>query len=204
MDNKKMWAIRDTRGLTSLEKVFLFTVESRGQMTCTATTAALDMGMSKASYYRTRDALIASGCLTQRQSAWVVTDPSEWKVSHTETPESHTETHVSHTETKPSHTETHKKNKEEQEEEMKEEQVTPAPSGPVVTEVSHPCLREEESSLVYLKGTTYFLNSLGVETLESLEHEPDPLTINGVTYSNHSEAKKARMQLAAKSIEEAW
>lgn len=49
--------IRDDHDLTVHEKVFLYTVETRNEMWCTYATAHKDMGMSKATYYRTRKSL---------------------------------------------------------------------------------------------------------------------------------------------------
>lgn len=53
-----MFNIRDARGLTAKEKIFLVTVELRGEMVCTWERAAADMGMTKDSFYRTRRSLV--------------------------------------------------------------------------------------------------------------------------------------------------
>lgn len=67
MRNEVMWAIRDAQGLTIFEKVFLYTVESRGTMKATWKRAADDMGMGKNTFYRTRTALVEKGLiLTER------------------------------------------------------------------------------------------------------------------------------------------
>ena len=58
-----IWKIRDARGLDYKEKAFLFTVASRGAMTARWGTAAADMGMSKDTYYRTRDSLFEKNLL---------------------------------------------------------------------------------------------------------------------------------------------
>lgn len=64
MRNEVMWAIRDASGLTSKEKVFLFVVESRGEMFTDWQDSARDMGLSKRGYYDSRASLLAKGLLT--------------------------------------------------------------------------------------------------------------------------------------------
>ena len=58
--------IRDARGLTSLEKVFLYTVDSRGRsgMFTTAERAAEDMGVSLRTFRSLRRSLVAKGMLS--------------------------------------------------------------------------------------------------------------------------------------------
>ena len=105
LDLRALFAARDARGLDSKEKVFVFVVATRGRMFTSAETAAADMGMSRASFYRTRDALIRKGYLRvePRPNATTVYElksTSEWMVvPHTETTPSHTETHPSPDET---------------------------------------------------------------------------------------------------------
>ncbi|CAN5191102.1 hypothetical protein BH24ACT12_BH24ACT12_14100 [soil metagenome] len=112
LDLRALFAARDARGLDSKEKVFVFVVASRGLMFTSAETAAADMGMSRASFYRTRDALIRKGYLRvePRPNATTVYElksTSEWlAVPHTETTPSHPETPPSHPESQPSHDET--------------------------------------------------------------------------------------------------
>jgi hypothetical protein len=63
MEVRALWAIRDARGLSYAEKAFLFVVASRGCMTAKWDTAAADMGMSKNTYYKTRDSLLGKGLI---------------------------------------------------------------------------------------------------------------------------------------------
>jgi DNA-binding MarR family transcriptional regulator len=65
MEVQAIWAIRDARGLSYAEKAFLFVVASRGCMTAKWDTAAADMGMSKNTYYKTRDSLLGKGLLNK-------------------------------------------------------------------------------------------------------------------------------------------
>lgn len=159
MRNDVIWAIRDARGLTAQEKAFLFVVESRGEMTTTATKAAEDMGLSRATYYRVRDGLLRKKCLTVRQRA---DQPSVYvvnEVSLSETHVSHSETPLSHSETKVSHCDNTKKKEEEIEEEVKEERQSPVPDGPVDLNPLNNEVKEGP------KGR-YFLSSLERQAIE--------------------------------------
>jgi hypothetical protein len=72
MRNEVIWGVRDAQGLTTYEKVFLYTVESRGTMKATWKRAADDMAMSKDTFYRTRSSLIEKNLiLTQRMGSGV-------------------------------------------------------------------------------------------------------------------------------------
>lgn len=63
MRNDVMWAIRDARGLSSNEKCFLWAVESRGVMFTTQERARQDMGLSRGTFYKTRNRLRERGLL---------------------------------------------------------------------------------------------------------------------------------------------
>lgn len=65
MSVQTIWNIRDARGINANEKAFLFVVASRGVMFSEWQTAAADMGMSKDTYYRTRNALIKKGLVKE-------------------------------------------------------------------------------------------------------------------------------------------
>ena len=58
MSTQAIWNIRDARGLSHEEKVFLFVVASRGVMFSEWQKAADDMGMKKTRYFKVRKALI--------------------------------------------------------------------------------------------------------------------------------------------------
>lgn len=62
-----VWRIRDSVGFTANEKAFLFVVASRGTMFAKWQTASRDMGMSKDTYYRTRNSLIEKDALNVRR-----------------------------------------------------------------------------------------------------------------------------------------
>lgn len=65
MSVQAIWNIRDARGINANEKAFLFVVASRGIMTAAWQTAAADMGMSKDTFYRTRNSLIKKGLIKE-------------------------------------------------------------------------------------------------------------------------------------------
>jgi hypothetical protein len=71
-----MWNIRDARGLDALEKVFLYTVESRGVMKTSWQRAAADMGMKRSTFYNIRNSLVEKGLIgvvpQGRETAWYV------------------------------------------------------------------------------------------------------------------------------------
>ncbi|MFJ8790445.1 hypothetical protein [Streptomyces sp. NPDC102462] len=58
MSTQAIWNIRDARGLSHEEKVFLFVVASRGVMYSEWQKAAEDMGMKKTRYFKVRKSLI--------------------------------------------------------------------------------------------------------------------------------------------------
>lgn len=63
MNNETVWAIRDARGLSSKEKVFLLVTESRGELFGKWHRNAADMGLSKRGYYDARASLLGKGLL---------------------------------------------------------------------------------------------------------------------------------------------
>jgi len=103
-------AIRDAHWLNGNQKLFLMIVESRGTngMYSTKERNWLDMGMSKATFYRTRQSLmdLTPAVLTAERKFnsttkyWV---DAEGLQSHSDTAESHNETSQSHVETTQSH-----------------------------------------------------------------------------------------------------
>lgn len=64
MRNEVMWKIRDNHTLPFAEKSFLWAVESRGVAHGTWRTVSKDAGMSKGTFYKTRDALVQKGMLS--------------------------------------------------------------------------------------------------------------------------------------------
>jgi hypothetical protein len=108
------WLIRDARGLTVNEKLFLYTIASHQDgMRKTHDKNHADMGFSRATYYRVRTSLIAKGTITETRrmnapTVYVIDKPAlqAWAESHVEnesaqrgTPQSHTETPSSQRET---------------------------------------------------------------------------------------------------------
>ncbi|MRJ75464.1 hypothetical protein GEV29_02850 [Aeromicrobium sp. SMF47] len=63
MNGQTIWDIRDARGLSSNEKVFLMVIESRGDMWASVAQASADMGMSRSTFYKTRTSLIDRGLI---------------------------------------------------------------------------------------------------------------------------------------------
>lgn len=111
MDARVIYGIRDAQKLTTNEKVFLYTVASHNDgMFATHDKNYTAMGISKATYYRVRDALIKKELVTVQR---VMDGPTVYKVnkdvldgwnkSLSETSQSHSETKESHTETNESH-----------------------------------------------------------------------------------------------------
>jgi len=63
---EQIWAIRDSRGLNSYDKIFLVTVAARGAdgMYCKWERNKDDMGMGKDRYYKSRDSLLEQKLIT--------------------------------------------------------------------------------------------------------------------------------------------
>lgn len=59
MNGQTIWNIRDARQLNSNEKLLLMVIESRGQMWATVAQVIDDMGMSRSTFYKTRNDLKA-------------------------------------------------------------------------------------------------------------------------------------------------
>lgn len=107
MNVEAIGKIRDARGLTTNEKVFLYTVAShKDGMFKTHDKNYDDMDISKATYYRVRGELIKKDLVVvcrrmDNSTVYMINDQGlvNWLKSHTETNESHTETFESHCET---------------------------------------------------------------------------------------------------------
>lgn len=134
MRNKVIWAIRDARSLTQAEKMFLFVVESRGEMKTTWERAAEDMCMSKATFYKVRSALTDRGIILTQRLPHGVTIYKIDEESLRKTEESHTETRESHRYEQKKNTKKNSKKNITTEEELEEEQT--AASAPVEIEDS--------------------------------------------------------------------
>lgn len=68
MRNEVIWAIRNAQGLSSFEKVFLYTVEShKDGMKKSWEKNAKDMGCSRDTYYRTRNSLLAKDLILSQR-----------------------------------------------------------------------------------------------------------------------------------------
>jgi hypothetical protein len=212
MRNQVMWAIRDARGLSANEKVFLFTVESRGSMRTTQVNAAKDMGLSRATYYRVRDSLIGRDLLTVRRNMDSSTEYLVNEVSLSETDVSHTETVVSHTETDVSHSDNTKKNiSKNSKKNMKKNNSASAPvepkedEEPSFEEVVQPLLDDEAFSLQDGQRTAEFDERTPADWREIRSQRPltqqenDYINARATAYM----AKKRAEEEAARK-EEAW
>jgi len=111
MDARAIYGIRDAKGLTTNEKVFLYTVASHNDgMYATHDKNYKAMGLSKATYYRVRESLmtkklVAVQRLMDAPTVYTVdkTVLDGWNESLSETSQSHSETDESLCETPESH-----------------------------------------------------------------------------------------------------
>lgn len=77
---EQIWKIRDSRGLTVYEKVFLTTIASRGEagMFCEWRRNSEDMSMKKDSYYKTRNSLKDKGLISAQTQSF---GPTIYKIN---------------------------------------------------------------------------------------------------------------------------
>jgi hypothetical protein len=71
MRHQMIWRIREARGLSAYQKAMLFVIESTGTLFCTNSEACEKTGLSRTTFYRTRDSLVALGLIevTQREGS---------------------------------------------------------------------------------------------------------------------------------------
>lgn len=88
---EQIWKIRDSRGLDTYEKNFLYTIASRGEagMFCEWKRNSEDMGMKKDRYYKTRKLLVDKGLIhaqerKENSTVYKIVDAAlvEWEATH--------------------------------------------------------------------------------------------------------------------------
>lgn len=110
MNFEHLKMIRDARGLSAWDKMFLMTVALRGEMYCTWQRNCEDMGMKKDRYYKSRDYLLENKLIeaTRRMDDTTVYLINEaglqsWMVAHSVTQNGHSATQNTHSVTQKSH-----------------------------------------------------------------------------------------------------
>lgn len=218
MNFKALKNLRDTRGLSANEKAFLFVVISRGDETFgTWETNAADMGMSKGTYYRTRDALLEKGLIevARKYNATSVYRPNldvlaTWDshIGNDEATDSHIGNERSHIGNDDSQIcETKKNTKKNIKENIKTEEEPMAvadapasgnPSLPKENLESFSCIIEGDQ-IVPLKGLTYFLFDEGVTGPVALTETGD--AAKGLSKATVSDIEE---QVAGLAPQEGW
>lgn len=205
---ESMWAIRDARGLTTDQKVFLYTVATRGEggMWTKQETAADDMGLSKATYYRVRKQLLDLEVIKVQQrmndtSVYLINEPvllslCETKESQPETEGSLCETQGSLSETEGSHcaeTKINKKitNKRNSKTTKKTNTVTTAATAPEVPQLPLSSKDSKEDQPLTLRT-----NKSEPSSLCSIEESPavslSPNTTHGDAAGGRLSVKEAK------------